>query len=170
MTIATTPHAPPDTAHPDTAHHDTAHHDTAPGPLASRVVPSAELPWQATRLPGVHVKTLLIDRATGLATSLMKLDPGAILPDHEHVLIEQTFVLEGTLVDRDGPEACLEVGPGGFVWRPAGSRHSAWSPGGCVTLAMFQIPNRFFEADGSIVDLLGRDWGEAWSHALPPQG
>ena len=29
--------------------------------------------------------------------------PGATLPDHEHVLIEQTYVLEGSLVDKEGP-------------------------------------------------------------------
>lgn len=147
---------------PDMPHH------AGLGALASRVVSTGTMSWQATRLPGIHVKTLLIDRATGLATTLMRMDPGAVLPDHEHVLIEQTFVLEGTLVDHDGPEQGLAVGPGQYVWRPAGSRHAAWSPDGCTTLAIFQIPNRFYEAGGSIVDLLGQDWGEAWSHALPP--
>ena len=50
------------------------------------------------------------------------------LPDHEHVLIEQTYVLEGSLVDKAGPDAGLWVGPGEFVWRPAGSRHEAGRP------------------------------------------
>ena len=61
---------------------------------------------------------------------LMRMEPGAVLPDHEHVLIEQTYVLEGSLVDKEGPDAGTEVGPGEFVWRPAGSRHVAWSPKG----------------------------------------
>ena len=33
----------------------------------------------------------------------------------------------------------IEVGPGEFVWRPAGSRHSAWSPKGGTFLAMFHF-------------------------------
>jgi hypothetical protein len=33
-------------------------------------------------------------------------------------------------------------------------------------IAVFQIPNKFFEKDGSIVDQLGHDWGETWSAAL----
>ncbi|MEA2739843.1 MAG: hypothetical protein QOH05_3150 [Acetobacteraceae bacterium] len=32
-------------------------------------------------------------------------------------------------------------------------------------IAIFQIPNKFYEKDGSIVDLLGDDWGPKWSGA-----
>ena len=39
----------------------------------------------------------------------MRFAPGAVLPDHEHVKIEQTYVLEGKLVDKEGPAAGLEV-------------------------------------------------------------
>jgi anti-sigma factor ChrR (cupin superfamily) len=98
---------------------------------------------------------------------LVKMAPGAELPDHEHVLIEQTYVLEGSLVDKEGPDAGTEVGPGEFVWRPAGSRHSAWTPKGGLFIAMFQIPNKFFEADGKVTDASGKDWDPAWSHLLP---
>jgi anti-sigma factor ChrR (cupin superfamily) len=79
---------------------------------------------------GCQFKTLLFDAKSGLATVLMKMEPGATLPDHEHVLIEQTYVLEGSLVDREGPDAGLEIKAGEFVWRPAGSRHVAWCPKG----------------------------------------
>ena len=37
----------------------------------------------------------------------MRLAPGAVLPDHEHVKIEQTYMLEGKLVDKEGPMAGL---------------------------------------------------------------
>ena len=43
------------------------------------------------------------------------------------------------LVDKDGPEKGLSCGPGEFVWRPAGSRHSAWTPEGGLMIAIFQI-------------------------------
>ena len=67
----------------------------------------------------------MFDRETGLVTALMRLAPGAVLPDHEHVKIEQTYMLEGNLVDKEGPVAGLEVKPGEFVWREPGSRHKS---------------------------------------------
>src|SRR5262249_37174846 len=61
----------------------------------SHIVRPAEMEWQKTRFPGCEAKTLLFDRASGLVTALMRFAPGAVLPDHEHVKIEQTYVLEG---------------------------------------------------------------------------
>ena len=135
-------------------------------PNASRHVRVAELPWEKTRFPGCEVKTLLVDRESGLVTALLRMEPGATLPDHEHVLIEQTYILEGSLIDKEGPDAGLEVGPGEFVWRPAGSRHSAYAPKGGTFIAIFQIPNKFFEKDGRVTDAAGKDWSDAWSHLL----
>jgi len=131
-------------------------------PLASRFVDVAALPWETTRFAGVVGKTLIIDRDTGMITALMKFAPGAKLPDHEHVRIEQTYVIEGSLVCGEG-----ECTAGQFVWRPAGSRHAAWagSKGGLM-LAIFQIPNRFYETDGRETDQTGQDWNAAWSKAL----
>ena len=138
-----------------------------PQDLLSRVVRAKDLPWQQTRFPGCEMKTLLFDPSSGLATVLFKMAPGAELPDHVHVLIEQTYVLEGSLVDKEGPDAGIEVGAGEFVWRPAGSRHSAWAPKGGTFIAIFQIPNKFFEKDGRVTDAAGKDWDAAWSALLP---
>ena len=141
-----------------------AQHSRLP-PLASRFVEVAALPWEKTRFPGVEAKTLLVDRDTGVVTSLMKFAPGARLPDHEHMLIEQTYVLEGSLVCHEG--VCRA---GEFVWRPAGSRHEAWAgPEGGLMLGMFQIPNRFFEPDGREVDPVGNDWEKTWGEAYARQ-
>jgi anti-sigma factor ChrR (cupin superfamily) len=138
-----------------------ARHAALP-PLASRFVEVAGLPWEQTRFPGIETKTLLVDRESGVATLLMKMAPGAKLPDHEHVLIEQTYVLEGSLVCGEG-----ECKAGEFVWRPAGSRHEAWGgPRGGLMLAMFQIANRFYEPDGRQTDVAGQDWEAAWGKAL----
>ena len=140
----------------------TAKNHAALAPLASRFVDVAALPWEPTRFPGVEAKTLIVDRETGLATMLMRMAPGAKLPDHEHVLIEQTYVLEGSLVCGEG-----ECKAGEFVWRPAGSRHEAWGgANGGLMLAMFQIPNRFYEADGRETDTGGADWNAAWAKVL----
>ena len=131
-------------------------------PLASRLVDTDSLPWQATRFPGIEVKNLLFDRASGLVSSLIRMAPGAILPDHEHVLIEQTWVIEGHLVDKAGPDEGIECKAGQFIWRPAGSRHSAWSPKGGLFLGLFQMPNKFFAADGAVTDMAGADWETMW--------
>ena len=135
-------------------------------PLASRFVNIAALPWEKSLLhPGVETKTLVVDPASGLLTTLLRMAPGAKLPDHEHVLVEQTYVLEGSLVCGEG--VCRA---GEFVWRPAGSRHEAWAgPEGGLMLGMFQIPNRFFQADGRIVDFLGNDWEKTWGPAYAHQ-
>lgn len=131
-------------------------------PLASRFVEVAQLPWEKTRFAGVEAKTLVVDPETGVVTALMKFAPGAKLPDHEHMRIEQTYVLEGSLVCGEG-----ECKAGDFVWRPAGSRHEAWvGPQGGLMLAMFQIPNKFYEPDGRETDVTGQDWNAAWSKAL----
>jgi anti-sigma factor ChrR (cupin superfamily) len=131
-------------------------------PLASRFVDVAALPWDKSLLhPGVETKTLVVDRASGLLTMLVRMAPGAKLPDHEHVLVEQTYVLEGSLVCGEG--VCRA---GDFVWRPTGSRHEAWAgPEGGLMLAMFQIPNRFFQPDGRALDFLGSDWEQTWGAA-----
>ena len=131
-------------------------------PLASRFVDVDNLPWEKTRFAGVESKTLVVDRDSGVVTVLMRFAPRAKLPDHEHVLLEQTYVLEGSLVCGEG-----ECKAGDFVWRPPGSRHEAWAgPQGGLMLAMFQIPNRFFEPDGRETDVNGKDWNETWSKAL----
>jgi len=139
-----------------------AKHDTAD--THSHVVRAADMAWKKTRFAGCEVKGLLLDKETGLVTALMKFAPGATLPDHEHVKIEQTYVLEGKLVDKEGPAKGLTVGPGEFVWREAGSRHVAWTPEGGLMLAMFQVPNKFFEKDGRVADISGADWDSLWGH------
>jgi anti-sigma factor ChrR (cupin superfamily) len=129
-------------------------------PKASRFVDVFDLPWEKTKFPGVEAKTLLLDKDTGLLTALIRMAPGARLPDHEHVLIEQTFMIEGTLVDEEG--ACSA---GNFVWRPAGSRHEAYTPDGGLMLAMFLVPNKFFEEGGAVTDVLDQDWQKVWGRS-----
>lgn len=134
--------------------------------LASHHVKPQTMEWRATKCEGVEVKPLHVDRETGMMTVLMRMAPGAILPDHEHVGIEQTFVLEGGLEDLEGPEKGLAVSAGEYVSRPSGSRHAAWSPKGGLLLGFFQMPNKFFEPNGDVVDFLGNDWEATWGAAM----
>ena len=108
--------------------------------LASRYVDVASLPWTPTRFKGVEMKLLMEDKETGLSTALVRFAPGATLPDHEHVELEQTFVLEGSLEDQEGAATV-----GNYVWRPAGSRHDAHATNGCLALSFFLKPNKFFD-------------------------
>jgi anti-sigma factor ChrR (cupin superfamily) len=109
------------------------------GPLQSRLVEVDKLPWQPTGHKGIDIKILMKDDTTGLLTALFRWAPGSVLPDHEHIEIEQSWILEGSLVDEDG-----EVTAGNFVWRPGGSRHVARAPNGAVILCFFLKPNKFF--------------------------
>lgn len=117
-------------------------------PLASRYVDVDELPWKPTPCAGIEMKVLVEDTATGLMTALFRWQPGAELTLHEHVEIEQTFVIEGSLEDEEG-----EVTAGNYVWRPKGNRHSARSPNGALVLSMFLKPNIFLTEDKQGVQL-----------------
>ena len=111
-------------------------------PLASRFVDVDSLPWKPTQCDGVEMKILLEDPDTGLMTALFRWQPGARLPLHEHVEIEQTYVLEGSILDDEG-----EVTAGNYVWRPAGNRHDAVAPNGALVLGMFLKPNKFLDGE-----------------------
>jgi anti-sigma factor ChrR (cupin superfamily) len=116
--------------------------------LASRYVDVGDLPWKPTPCKGIDMKVLVEDPATGLLTALFRWQPGAELTLHEHVEIEQTFVLEGSLADEEG-----EVTAGNYVWRPKGNRHSARSPNGALVLSMFLKPNIFLDEKNAGVQL-----------------
>jgi anti-sigma factor ChrR (cupin superfamily) len=112
------------------------------GPLASRYVEVGGLPWKPTPCAGIEMKVLLEDKDTGLLTALFRWQPGAELTLHEHVEVEQTFVIEGSLEDEEG-----EVTAGNYVWRPKGNRHTARSPNGALVLSVFLKPNIFLTGD-----------------------
>ena len=110
-------------------------------PLASRFLKVDELPWKDTQVPGIDMKILMQDKEAGLLTALFRWQPGTELPLHEHVEVEQTFVLEGSIVDEEG-----EVCAGDYVWRPRGNRHIARAPNGALVLSFFLKPNLFIDA------------------------
>lgn len=112
------------------------------GATASRFVDVDKLPWKPTPTAGIDMKILMQDKDTGLLTALFRWAPGTELPLHEHVRVEQTYVLEGSIVDHEGE--CLA---GNFVWRPEGNRHVARAPQGALVLSFFLKPNMFLEGD-----------------------
>jgi anti-sigma factor ChrR (cupin superfamily) len=108
-----------------------------PPERAAHYVDAPNMPWEKTKFPGIQIKVLFTD-GNGITTALFKLEPGAIVPLHEHTALEQTYVIEGSLEDHEG-----KCGPGQFVWRPAGNQHEAVAPNGAVLLGFFLKPNRF---------------------------
>jgi anti-sigma factor ChrR (cupin superfamily) len=109
------------------------------GALASRFIDTEAVPWIETA-PGNRMKVIYHDPATGMLTILAKLEPGAGIPAHMHEDLEQTFVLEGSLVDDEG-----ECTADNFVIRAKGSRHSPTAPKGCMMLVFFLKPTAALE-------------------------
>ena len=104
------------------------------GALASRFIDTDTVLWIETG-PGNKMKVIYHDPATDILTILSKLEPGSGIPPHVHEDLEQTFVLEGSLVDDEG-----ECSAGNFVIRAKGSRHSPKAPKGCTMLVFFLKP------------------------------
>jgi anti-sigma factor ChrR (cupin superfamily) len=102
-----------------------------PEHLRSHYVDVVDMPWEQLSEKSFR-KILFKDEKTGRETWLSKVLPGGVIPYHEHPDLEMTYVLEGALVDDEG--ACTA---GNFVWRPAGSRHTARAPEGALFIAFF---------------------------------
>ena len=102
--------------------------------LASRFINTDEVPWVETS-PGNKMKVIYHDPASGMLTILSMLAPGSGIPAHMHEDLEQTYVLEGSLVDDEG-----ECTAGNFVIRVKGSRHAPTAPNGCTMLVFFLKP------------------------------
>ena len=106
----------------------------------SNFIDVVNMPWTDSKFPGVKVKILYEDPATGMLTVMGKMEPGSFIPLHVHTEVEQTYVLEGSLVDEQGA-----VTAGNFVWRPGGNTHIAHAPNGCLNISFFTKPNKFFD-------------------------
>ena len=102
--------------------------------LASRFIDTDSVPW-IENAPGHKSKVIYYDPKTDLLTIISKLEPGAGIREHTHEDLEQTYVLEGSLVDDEG-----ECTAGNFVIRAKGSRHAPVAPNGCTMIVFFLKP------------------------------
>ena len=96
-------------------------------------VQSGALDWAPLNEPGiegVYIKPLRFDREQGRApTFLLRFDPGARYPAHNHPAGEEVFVLEGeVLFGRD------YLKTGDYLYTAPGNRHSVSTETGCVLL------------------------------------
>ena len=102
--------------------------------LASRFIATDSIPW-IEMAPGNKMKVIYHDPDSGMLTILSRLEPGAGIPAHVHEDLEQTFVIEGSLLDDEG-----ECTAGNFVIRAKGSCHAPTAPNGCTMLVFFLKP------------------------------
>ena len=85
-----------------------------------RILRAGQGEWR-TFIPRIHLKLLRLDRERGTQTSLWRLDPGAIIPQHRHTGEEECLILEGG-VSWDG----VVYGPGDYLLARPGLLHTAF--------------------------------------------
>jgi len=101
----------------------------------NQLVHSHELEWRPLDEPGVtgvSVKVLRFDPATGRApTILLRFEPGATYPAHNHPGGEEIFVLEGDIrLGKDHLQA------GDYIYTAPNNVHAVRSDRGCVVLVV----------------------------------
>ena len=93
-----------------------------------------ELPWEPFR-PGVDIYRLYGDGQGGAQAALLRYQPGASVPRHDHMGFEHILVLSGSQTDQNG-----EHQAGTLVINPPSSNHSVISQAGCIVLAIWEKP------------------------------
>jgi len=101
--------------------------------LPNQLVRSEEIEWKPLNEPGVSgilVKVLRFDASARRApTILLKFEPGASYPAHNHPGGEEIFVLDGDI--RLGKD---QLRKGDYLYTAPNNRHAVFSEGGCLIL------------------------------------
>jgi anti-sigma factor ChrR (cupin superfamily) len=110
-----------------------------PADVKAKVLGAVALPGRTVRAddgkwtsiaPGVRLKKLSSDRARNTVMVLMEMQPGAVVPPHEHHHPEDSYIIRGSARLGD-----LVLFAGDFHHVDAGSRHdSIVSDDGCLAL------------------------------------
>ena len=102
---------------------------TPHGPAGSRTVRAAEGKWEFI-CPGIERKLLWHDRERKRVTFLIRAQPGAEFPAHQHDADEEAYVLSGDLAFDE-----LALGAGDYhLARPGVNHPVARTTGGCMLL------------------------------------
>jgi len=89
-----------------------------------KVVRGQDQPWIKLPIPGVEMRPLI-----GEKTFMVRMQPGAVFPKHDHPQAEQCYVIEGSITDSDG----LTLHAGDFVVMSSGTEHNPIrSANGCT--------------------------------------
>jgi len=102
--------------------------------MSQRVtIQQATLPWIATHLAGVKIRTLEGGgEAVARATAIVKLSPGAKIVSCTRDLGEEIMVLDGVLTDEFGSYGKGSYVKAGNVTNRPGSSHACESASGCL--------------------------------------
>lgn len=98
---------------------------------------SESRPWEATAFDGVLRRTLWQD-GPNVAVSILRLEPGAEVPEHLHFRPLEVYVLQGSV--RDG---AAEYVAGEYAYTGAGTRRTLRSDAGCALLCWADGPAVF---------------------------
>jgi quercetin dioxygenase-like cupin family protein len=122
-----------------------------------------------TPVPGLYIKLLYRNPATGFYTRLIKAKPGwREHPLAHHPVFEESYCLEG---DFDYNYGCMK--PGQYFFRPAGVRHGDFTAGeqeGCTWILRCDGDLVDWYTDNASVVMLGDpvNWGEGYPGSEPP--
>ena len=98
-----------------------------------QLVRTNESAWKPLNEPGISglsVKVLRFDKGKGRArTILLRFEPGATYPAHDHPAGEEVFILEGEVTFGKH-----HLRAGDYLYTPPGGKHAVWSKQGCVML------------------------------------
>jgi anti-sigma factor ChrR (cupin superfamily) len=88
--------------------------------------------------PGIQIQRLYQEYEGGPAAALLRYEPGASVPAHEHLGYEHILVLDGAQSDEHGTYPA-----GTFIINGPHSVHRVASVEGCVVLAIWEKGVRF---------------------------
>src|SRR5947209_13649994 len=113
----------------------------ANAPSGFLIVRAGEGEWRQTEDRGVSYKLLFVDRERATVTTLLRMEPGACIPRHRHLGVEQCLVLEGDV--RSGPH---RMTAGDFNCSLPGSIHDELTTDGGALLLLVS-PERYETLD-----------------------
>jgi len=100
------------------------------------------LAWEPFH-PGVDIHWLYRQDGHGASAALIRFQPGASVPLHEHRGLEHIYILRGSQSDGNG-----RLSAGSLMVHLPGTRHSIVSEEGCLVLAIYEKPARFVVGNG----------------------
>ena len=103
-----------------------------------------DLAWSPFR-SGVRIHWLYRTDENGPAAALLRYEPGATVPLHEHQGWEHIFILDGAQSDETG-----DYGAGALLISAPETRHAITSAEGCVALAIWQRPVRVVDESAGV--------------------
>jgi gentisate 1,2-dioxygenase len=94
-----------------------------------RIVRKDDARWVKMPSAGVEIRQLI-----GNQTLMVRMQPGAVFPEHDHPKAEQCYVLEGSITDSDG----VTLNAGDFVVMSSGIQHAPLhTETGCTLLIAY---------------------------------